>query len=133
MNVNGAFRQVLIDLDVRKARELWHEFAPHLPQPADDHETLVTLHAARAQMRTLPEKLRKYSEDWLAERRNGVVASAVGIAVHATKARRQAEALERRAEAESEVTSALREGLTLDDPTDVREIKRRVVGVLTGA
>lgn len=58
----------MIDLDVAGVRRLWRETSPHLPQPKDDGEALATLHRARTQTESIPEKLRLYSHRWLVER-----------------------------------------------------------------
>lgn len=50
------------------ARALWAKVMPHLPQPADDLETLATIHHARTQAKSLPLRLRAYSHRWLCER-----------------------------------------------------------------
>lgn len=75
------FRQCLIDLDVRMMRQLWWHVARHLPQPRNDDECLETMHTARVAMTTLPEDLRAYSEQWLAERRTTTDAWTTGVMV----------------------------------------------------
>jgi hypothetical protein len=62
------FRRCLTELDVVGACALWFRIAPHLPQPKNNHEALVTLHHARTQARSIPDKLRCYSHSWLCER-----------------------------------------------------------------
>ena len=68
MDVGDAFRDCLVDLDLKGLRQLWHIVAPHLPQPKTDQETLVSAHHARTQAKTIPFKLRAYSHRWLTER-----------------------------------------------------------------
>lgn len=93
------FRRCLVDLDVVTARRLWQHVQPDLPQPRDDHETLITLHAARTASAALPLRARAFSHRFLvdhglpsmlpdhlkpqAEREYPVVAAAVGISVNA--------------------------------------------------
>jgi hypothetical protein len=64
----AAFRRCLIDLDIVGIREMWARISPHLPQPKNDHEALVTLHYARTQARSISDRLRCYSHAWLCER-----------------------------------------------------------------
>jgi hypothetical protein len=68
MNHADAFRQCLIDLDVVGVCDLWFRTAPHLPQPKNNDEALVTLHYARTQAGSIPVRLRCYSHSWLCER-----------------------------------------------------------------
>lgn len=67
-NYADDFRACLIDLDVSRVRKLWAHVSPHLTQPADDYETLFTLHMARTEAQSVPLSLRQYSHRWLAER-----------------------------------------------------------------
>lgn len=62
------FRRCLTDLDVAQARRLWAHVNPHLPQPRSDGETLIMLHHARTQAKSVAFKLRAYSHAWLVER-----------------------------------------------------------------
>jgi len=94
------FRRCLIDLDVAAAERLWAHVNPHLPQPRDRWETLVMLHRARTEARSVPLRLRAYSHRWLcdeglpsglpdalrpvAERMYPVIATGVGISVNFT-------------------------------------------------
>lgn len=64
----SAFRRCLDDLDTATARKLWAETHPHLAQPQDDYEMLVTLHNARTQSASVPADKRLYSHRWLTER-----------------------------------------------------------------
>lgn len=62
------FRRCLTELDVVGVRRIWAEVAPHLPQPANENETLFTLHMARTEAQSIPLNLRQYSHRWLRER-----------------------------------------------------------------
>jgi hypothetical protein len=70
-DVSAAFRDCLINLDVKGIRDLHARFHPHAPQPKDDDEALMLLHMVRARPDSdfLPEQGRQYSKDWLAEDR----------------------------------------------------------------
>jgi hypothetical protein len=48
-------------------RKLWRHVSPHLAQPKDDAEVLVTLHHARTQAHSISLKLRAWSNRWLIE------------------------------------------------------------------
>jgi len=65
--MQAEFRRCLVDLDVATARKLWAETRPGFVQPKNDHETLVMLHHARTQARSVPNKLRYYSHRWLSD------------------------------------------------------------------
>lgn len=60
-------RRITETLDVAAARRLWRHMAPHLHQPANDHEMLLQLHYQRTQMKSMPLKLRVYSDRWLVD------------------------------------------------------------------
>lgn len=62
---SAEFRRCLEYLDVEGMRRLWRHVSPHLPQPKDDAEALVTIHHARTQTESIPLKLRAYSHRWL--------------------------------------------------------------------
>jgi hypothetical protein len=64
----AAFRRCLIDLDVVGIREMWAQVAPYLPQPSNEHEAWITLHYARTQAESIPDRARCYSHAWLCER-----------------------------------------------------------------
>ena len=64
----NAFRQCLEEMDVAGIRELWRQRAPHLHQPANDHEAEATLHRARTECWVLSLKQRAYSHRWLEDR-----------------------------------------------------------------
>lgn len=64
----NAFRQCLEEMDVAGIRELWRQRAPHLHQPASDHEAEATLHRARTECWVLSLKQRAYSHRWLEDR-----------------------------------------------------------------
>ena len=64
----AAFRRCLLDLDVAGVRELWSRIAPGMPQPQTDADALISLHHARTQADTMPERVRCYSHSWLTER-----------------------------------------------------------------
>ena len=68
MNHADAFRRCLIELDVVGICDLWFHVSPHLPQPKNNEEVLVTIHYARTTAQTVPLKLRCYSHAWLTER-----------------------------------------------------------------
>jgi len=61
-------RRCLLELDVSGIQKLWAQAAPHLDQPKSDKETIVTLHMARTGAKSIPLKLRQYSDRWLRER-----------------------------------------------------------------
>jgi hypothetical protein len=63
-----AFRRCLIELDVVGICDLWFHAAPHLPQPKNNEEALISLHYARTQAGSIPVRLRCYSHSWLCER-----------------------------------------------------------------
>ena len=123
MTHSAEFRRCLIDLDVPGVRRLWQHVAPHLPQPKTADETLNTMHLARSKMQTLPVEMRAYSEKWLAERRTGRIALAVGIAVKAPP-HRMSEALAKRHAMSEAVLGAVRDGVRLD--TEAHEVTRRM-------
>lgn len=108
MSFEAEFRRCLIELDVIGACNLWFEAAPGLPQPKNNAEAIVTLHYARTQAESIPDKLRCYSHAWLCERNlpSGLpdalkpkadrlyprIVKAVGIAVKALSAANEAQA-----------------------------------------
>lgn len=99
MDPSAVMRQCLEDLDVPRARTFWGHIAPHLPQPEDDLDALVTLHRARTEAQSIALDMRIYSHQWLedrglpsglpdhlrpkAERVHPRIVSAVGVAVAA--------------------------------------------------
>jgi hypothetical protein len=62
---NDEFARCLATCDVAGIRKLWAHVSPHLPQPQNDHETLVTIHHARTQVHSFSLRLRAYSHRWL--------------------------------------------------------------------
>jgi hypothetical protein len=66
-----AFRRCLIEGDVAGVMQLFKHVAPHLPQPGNRLEGEITLHLARTAARSIPLRLRKFSDRWLRERRIG--------------------------------------------------------------
>lgn len=66
--MNSAFKECLETLDLIKAKKLWAQVCPHLPQPKNDNEMLIVLHHARTQSESIALKLRAYSHSWLGER-----------------------------------------------------------------
>lgn len=98
--LDSEFRYCLEQLDVVGIRKLWRHVSPHLPQPKDDHEALVTIHQARTRAESMAMRLRFYSHRWLldngyesglpdrlkpsAERVYPRVVEAVGISCNAT-------------------------------------------------
>lgn len=93
-------RRCLLDLDIAGIKAAWAQHSPHLPQPKNDAEALVSLHHARTQAQSIPLRARAYSHRWLldhgypsglpdglrpkADRLYPVVVEAVGIAVLGT-------------------------------------------------
>jgi hypothetical protein len=65
---SAAFRQCLETLDIDLMRKLWRHVAPNMPQPESDDDTLVSIHIARTESKTVKTKLRMYSHCWLRER-----------------------------------------------------------------
>ncbi len=63
-----AFRRCLENCDALGLMTLWRHIAPHLPQPANAAEALVTLHHARTQAGSVALDKRRYSHHWLTER-----------------------------------------------------------------
>lgn len=59
------FREYLDACDVPGMRRLWAHVAPHLPQPRNDFETMVMIHRARTEARSVPFAMRAYSHQWL--------------------------------------------------------------------
>lgn len=81
------------------------------------------MHGARLAMKTIPQKLRDYSRDWLAERCRPRYAVGVGIAVKAPTHRAiQAEAVLHAME--DAVQGAVQDGVDLKH--EAREVKRRM-------
>jgi len=68
MDHSSLFRECLEQLDLPRARAVWGQCAPHLPQPGSDDDLLATLHMARTAAKSLGFKLRAYSHAWLLER-----------------------------------------------------------------
>jgi hypothetical protein len=68
MNHADEFRRCLIELDVVGMCDLWFHVAPHLHQPRNNEEALITLHIARTESRSISVRLRCYSHAWLSER-----------------------------------------------------------------
>lgn len=118
------FRDYLINLDVAGMRRLWAAVSPHLPQPDTDDDVLTTMHAARVQMKLLPDALKDYSAAWLKERRIGRIVSTVGISVLAPERRAKQAANIREAMSDA-VQNSVKAGLDLD--VDAREVKRRMM------
>lgn len=58
-------RDYLERCDVAGVRKLWAALAPHLPQPANDYETMVMIHRARTEAATVSMRQRAYSHQWL--------------------------------------------------------------------
>jgi hypothetical protein len=67
-NPIAELRRCLVELDVGGICALWRRLAPTLPQPRDNAEALASLHIARTQAVSIPERLRLYSHAWLVER-----------------------------------------------------------------
>lgn len=60
--------EILRTLNVKAARAAFRKIAPHLPQPKDDVETLVSIHMARTKAECVPLVDRWYSYDWLVDK-----------------------------------------------------------------
>lgn len=144
-------RRCLEQLDCAGTRKLWQHVSPHLPQPKSDAETLIALHHARTQAKSIQFKHRAYSHRWLcdngypsglpdplkpsAERIYPKIVKAVGIAVVALSAsRKPAAALIERAMADA-VEDAYAEGKQDDDAFvtarmhEAREKTKKLLGV----
>jgi len=117
------FRRCLLELDVRAMRMLWQHVHPELPQPEGDDEVLQSMHMARVRAKFTPERSRRYSRHWLAERERRI-AAAVGIAVKVPLSRR-ALGDELHHEMRESVLLSHREGLDLD--LDAPEVRRRIL------
>jgi hypothetical protein len=124
-DIAAAFRNCLINLDVKGIRELHRRFNPHLPQPKDDEEALMTLHIARTQSKFLPEHVRQYSREWLAERRTGVIAHAVGVSVGMPSEPLNARQEDVRDAMSDSAGESHKKGLDLDK--DAPEVKNRMM------
>jgi hypothetical protein len=99
---SAAVRECLESGDIALMRKLWKHIAPHLPQPRNDEEALITLHMARTASTTVDTKKRMYSHCWLkersypsqlpdpmrasAERMYPIVVKAVGTSINASSA-----------------------------------------------
>jgi hypothetical protein len=79
------FRRCLAELDVRGMMRLWKHVAPHLDQPSNERETLLTLHMARTGAESLPLSMRRYSDSWLRERYNGGCGSMLPMELRLSK------------------------------------------------
>jgi hypothetical protein len=64
-NYGAEFRRCLDECDVVAARRLWAYVSPHLPQPKNDHETLMIIHRARTEAKSIGLRKRAYSHRWL--------------------------------------------------------------------
>ena len=129
-NHDALFRQCLIDLDVARVRKLWAYVAPNLPQPKTDAECLETMHRARIQMTTLPQKMRDYSEAWIKEHTTARDAFAVGISVmsvNSTDPYKRRRGVYVQQEMAYAVEQSLAYGIGLEDPKDAAEVKRRMM------
>jgi hypothetical protein len=98
VNYADDFKRCLEETDIVGIRRLWKHVQPNLPQPANDHDALVSLHMARTQSLSVRFELRAYSHRWLvdhgfpslmpdnlkprAERIYSKVVEAVGISVN---------------------------------------------------
>lgn len=122
-------RDYLERCDVTGVRKLWAAIAPHLPQPANDYQTMVMVHRARTEAATVSLRQRAYSHQWLlanglpsglpprlrprAERMDFAFAFGVGVALKTcgTGAKQQVGALLQRAMGDA-VEAAFAEGDT---------------------
>lgn len=121
------FRRCLMDLDVRAARACWAQLAPHLHQPENDDEALLTMHLTRVASDVFPDDRRQYSREWLAERETGRTAYAVGIAVGFAgemSPRKYERMINVRGEMEHAVLGALQSGVDLSK--DAAEVTERI-------
>lgn len=121
---SAEFLRCLVEVDVAGIRRLHPQVFPHLPAPASDDEALYSIHLARASMKRLHPRLRRYSRQWLAERQTGRVAFAVGIAVIAPPRRAQHALIVREAMQDA-VCESVKAGVCLD--TEADEVKRRMM------
>lgn len=88
MSYAAQFRQCLENLDAATAQDIWARVMPHLPLPKNEDETFEVMHRARVEMRTLPERAKEYSRQWLREREFRKIMPGVGIIVSAPAHRR---------------------------------------------
>lgn len=69
MSLQDDFRRALIDGDIDAACKMWAtRIAPNSPQPSTKAEREITFHMARTVARSIPLRLRKYSDRWLRTR-----------------------------------------------------------------
>jgi hypothetical protein len=133
VNHSAEFRRCLEECDVAAVRKLWRHVAPQLHQPADDHETLATIHRARTEAAWMHLRARAYSHRWLldngypsalpdelrpkAERIYPRIVEAVGISVNGTALLRPVTTAVHRAMSDA-VMDAYADGRT--DPAFIR-------------
>lgn len=147
------FRRCLETLDVEGIRRLWASTSPHLDQPKNDHDALVTLHHARTQAKSIAFKLRAYSHRWLtdnglpsglpdelkpkAERIYPKIVQGVGISVNAKSALMKPITGLIRAAMENAVSEAFADGKTDSTFVSARIMEarqstiRKLVGKIT--
>lgn len=123
MSYATQFRQCLENLDAAGARDIWAHVMPHLPLPKNEDDTFEIMHRARVEMRSLPERAKAYSRQWLKEREIRVIAPCVGISVGAPP-HRKAFAEDLRGGMSHVVDVAYRSGVDLI--VDAPEVTRRM-------
>lgn len=129
MNVKHAaeFKRCLVNLDVAGIRKLWAATAPEMPQPTDDEAALHTMHLARVESASVPQALKDYSKEWLAERERKTVVNAVGVAVRAPPHRHN-QAMDSQKAMSDAVMAAFDAGIDLDK--DAAEVRVRMNAAL---
>lgn len=123
MSHASQFRQCLESLDAVGAQAIWAHVMPHLPLPKNEDATFEIMHRARIEMRSLPERAKAYSRQWLKERERRVIAPCVGISVGAPP-HRKAFAEDLRGGMSHVVDLAYRAGVDLI--VDAPEVTRRM-------
>ena len=65
--MSNEFRRCLEECDTKSFRSISATVSPHLPQPDNDSEALITIHMARTQSESIAFRLRAYSHRWLTD------------------------------------------------------------------
>lgn len=81
------------------------------------------MHIARTMIGNIPEKCKKYSEQWLFERQ-GIQAKAVGVAIKALSPRSAERASNRASAMIDAVNESIKAGIDID--TEAAEVRRRM-------
>jgi hypothetical protein len=58
----------MIEMDLEGIKAIWPHLMPHVDPITSDKEAEITLHMARVECKTMPVRLRQYSDRWLRER-----------------------------------------------------------------